>query len=180
MRWQLAMVRWGISDKIQAGLLLAPISEDLLCAAFPVSNMPKLPTALSLPQQKLQQDSPPPAYSPSATISEDEASWQGGLPGEQAYTPATETLVQPMLSQHSITQYYTREQHLPQSQVEQNYQHASLEPRYMPTSGPTGVADDYMDRARCGRAGNAPVILDPFMNLNNIINFTFAPSSTAM
>ena len=135
MRWQLAMVRWGISDKIQAGLLLAPISEDLLCAAFPVSNMPKLPTALSLPQQKLQQDSPSPAYSPSATISEGEASWQGGLPGEQAYTSATETLVQPMLSQHPMTQCYIRERQPPQLQVEQNYQHASLDAQHVSSKG---------------------------------------------
>ncbi|KAH9999193.1 hypothetical protein BJV74DRAFT_883004 [Russula compacta] len=100
----LAVVRWEISEMIQAGLLLAPIGEDLLYAAFPVSNMPKLPTAWSPGQQKPQQDTPP-AYSSSATMSEDIASSQGGLPSEQTYPPATETLVQPMLSQQSATEY---------------------------------------------------------------------------
>jgi hypothetical protein len=68
--WQVAVARWEIETEgtPKAGLVLVPLNGDLLCAAFPNSDIPELPKAWLQQLQEeaeteLQADYPPPANS---------------------------------------------------------------------------------------------------------------------
>jgi hypothetical protein len=65
---QVAIARWEIETEgsPKAGLVLVPFNGDLLCAAFPASDIPELPKPWLQQLQEeteLQADYPPPANS---------------------------------------------------------------------------------------------------------------------
>jgi len=65
--WQVGIVRWETETEgaPKAGLVLVPLNGDLLCAAFPASDVPELPKPWlqQLQETELQADYPPPANS---------------------------------------------------------------------------------------------------------------------